>query len=156
MPEVTVPVVPGMEGCHWPFRKAGSGDWPKLLRLLLSGRPVRAAETVGWLADFAGPMDAALRCAWQVATDGDHGLQRRAVQTGALEWEPAEVGDLAEADSPAVEAARKAIIDAIQASRGASLDDALDVQSKHSAGFMLTEACHSGRVGAEYTKTMKV
>jgi hypothetical protein len=30
------------------------------------------------------------------------------------------------------------------------------VQSKHSAGFMLTEACHSGRVGAEYTKTMKL
>ncbi|MHC5016241.1 MAG: enoyl-CoA hydratase/isomerase family protein, partial [Planctomycetota bacterium] len=156
MPEVTVPVVPGMEGCHWPFRKASSGDWPKLLRLLLSGRPVRAAEAVGWLADFAGPMDKALQCAWQAATGGDHGLKRRAVQTGTLEWEPTDVGDLAEADSPAVEAARKAIIDAIQASHGTSLDDALEVQSKHSAGFMLTEACRSGRVGAEYTKTMKV
>ncbi|MHC4652141.1 MAG: hypothetical protein ACYTES_14970, partial [Planctomycetota bacterium] len=76
MPEVTVPVVPGMEGCHWPFRKASSGDWPKLLRLLLSGRPVRAAEAVGWLADFAGPMDKALQCAWQAATGGDHGLKR--------------------------------------------------------------------------------
>ncbi|MHC4274809.1 MAG: enoyl-CoA hydratase/isomerase family protein, partial [Planctomycetota bacterium] len=156
MPEVTVPVVPGMEGCHWPFRKAASGDWPKLLRMLLSGRPVKAAEAVGWLADYAGPLDQALARAWQVATGGDHGLKRRPVETGALEWEPTDVGDLAEAESPAVEAARKAIIDAIQASHGASVDDALEVQSKHSAGFMLTQACHSGRVGAEYKKTMKI
>jgi enoyl-CoA hydratase/carnithine racemase len=156
MPEVTVPVVPGMEGCHWPFRKAAQRDWPKLLRLLLSGRPVRAAEAVGWLADYAGPLDEALQRAWQVACGGDHGLKRRAVQTGALEWEPTAVGDLAEAESPAVEAARKAIIDAVQASQSASLDEALDVQSRHSAGFMLTEACRSGRVGAEYAKTMKV
>ncbi|MHC4219500.1 MAG: hypothetical protein ACYSU7_13730, partial [Planctomycetota bacterium] len=115
-----------------------------------------AAEAVGWLADFAGPMDQALQRTWQVVTNGDHGLKRRAVEAGALEWEPINVGDLAEADSPAVEAARKAIIDAIQASHGTSLDDALDVQSKHSAGFMLTEACRSGRVGAEYKKTMKI
>ena len=83
-------------------------------------------------------------------------LKRRPVETGALHWEPTDVGDLAEAESPAVEAARKAIIDAIQASQGASVDEALEVQSKHSAGFMLTEACRSGRVGAEYKKTMKV
>ena len=108
-----MPVVPGMEGCHWPFRKAASGDWPKLLRMLLSGRPVKAAEAVGWLADFAGPLDRALQRTWQVATNGDHGLKRRPVETGALEWQPLEVGDLAEADSPAVAAARKAIIDAI-------------------------------------------
>ena len=29
MPEVTLPVVPGMEGCHWPLRKVGSEQWPK-------------------------------------------------------------------------------------------------------------------------------
>jgi enoyl-CoA hydratase/carnithine racemase len=156
MPEVTVPVVPGMEGCHWPFRKAPSADWPKLLRLLLSGRPVKAADAVGWLADFAGPVDQALQTAWLVATEGAHGLKRRPVERGALKAKPIEVGDLAGADSPATEAARKAILDAIQASYSASLAEALDVQSKHSAGFMLTEACQSGRVGAEYKKTMKV
>jgi len=31
MPEVTLPVVPGMEGCHWPFRKADPSDHKKLL-----------------------------------------------------------------------------------------------------------------------------
>ncbi|MHC4216906.1 MAG: enoyl-CoA hydratase-related protein, partial [Planctomycetota bacterium] len=84
MPEVTVPVVPGMEGCHWPFRKAPSADRPKLLRLLLSGRPVKAADAVGWLADFAGPMDQALRRTGEVATNGDHGMKRRPVEAGAL------------------------------------------------------------------------
>ena len=37
MPEVTLPVVPGMEGCHWPFRKTAPENWPKLLQLLLDG-----------------------------------------------------------------------------------------------------------------------
>ncbi|MHC4415269.1 MAG: hypothetical protein ACYS0G_08300 [Planctomycetota bacterium] len=156
MPEVTVPVVPGMQGCHWPFRKARREDWPKLVRLLLSGRPVKAAEAVGWLVDFAGPMAKALEKTWQVAVGGDHGLKRRTVETGALDVVPIEVGGLGEPDGSAVEAARKAIVDSIQASCGTSLGEALDVQSRHSAGFMLTKACQSGRVGAEYAKTMKV
>ena len=46
-PEVTLPVIPGMEGCHWPFRKADAEHRPKLLRLLLEGRSIRATETVG-------------------------------------------------------------------------------------------------------------
>ena len=52
MPEVTLPVVPGMEGCHWPFRRAPREHWPEILGLLLEGRSVAAARTVGWL--FAG------------------------------------------------------------------------------------------------------
>ncbi|NIN73072.1 MAG: hypothetical protein GTO46_14320, partial [Gemmatimonadetes bacterium] len=49
MPEVTLPVVPGMEGCHWPFRKADHQHWPKLVELLLTGKTVKAGEAVGWL-----------------------------------------------------------------------------------------------------------
>jgi enoyl-CoA hydratase/carnithine racemase len=84
MPEVTLPVVPGMEGCHWPFRKARPEDWTKLLELLLSGRSVKAGEAVGWLIDYAGPLEDALQTAWQVATGGDHGLPVRSLEQGAL------------------------------------------------------------------------
>ena len=47
MPEVTLPVVPSMEGCHWNFRKVKTADWPKLITLLLSGKSVKAEDTVG-------------------------------------------------------------------------------------------------------------
>ena len=40
MPEVTLPVVPGMEGCHWQFRKVQTSDYGKLFDLLLTGKPV--------------------------------------------------------------------------------------------------------------------
>ncbi|MHC4548078.1 MAG: enoyl-CoA hydratase-related protein [Planctomycetota bacterium] len=156
MPEVTVPVVPGMEGCHWPLRKAGAGDRAKLVSLLLTGAPVRAKDAVGWLVDFAGPLGPALKTAWQVATNGDHGLKRRAVAKEALEDVPTAVGDLPEADGPANEATRKAIMDSIRASCGASLAEALATQARHSAEFMTSKACKSGRVGADYQKTMRV
>ena len=74
MPEVTLPVVPGMEGCHWPLRKAKPEDHAKIVRMLLGGQPVRAKDAVGWLIDFAGPMDAALKTVWQLASNGDHGI----------------------------------------------------------------------------------
>ena len=67
MPEVTLPVVPGMEGCHWPFRKADREHWPRLLEMLLTGRPVRAADAVGWLVDDAGDLEHTLKTAWSLA-----------------------------------------------------------------------------------------
>jgi enoyl-CoA hydratase/carnithine racemase len=85
MPEVTLPVVPGMEGCHWPLRKAQAKDRTKLVSMLLTGTPVRAKDAVGWLVDFAGPMPQAMKTAWQVASNGDHGLKRRTVEQKALE-----------------------------------------------------------------------
>jgi len=154
MPEVTLPVVPGMEGCHWPLRKAKAGDRAKLVSMLLTGAPVQAKDAVGWLVDFAGPMPQALKTAWQVASNGDHGLKRRAVTKEALEA-PSAVG-VPEADGEANAAARKAILDSIQASCGATLDQALGVQAKHSGGFMTSKTCLGGAIGAEYTKTMRV
>ena len=59
-PEVRVPVVPGMEGCHWALRRAEKDDWPKVLEMLLTGRPVKAADAVGWLIDHAAPLEDAL------------------------------------------------------------------------------------------------
>ncbi|HKQ58363.1 MAG TPA: enoyl-CoA hydratase/isomerase family protein, partial [Candidatus Eisenbacteria bacterium] len=63
-PEVTLPVVPGMEGCHWPFRRAPREHRPRLLRMLLTGETVRARDAVGWLVDHAASMEQALRTAW--------------------------------------------------------------------------------------------
>lgn len=154
MPEVTLPVVPGMEGCHWPLRKAAEKDRTKLVSLLLTGAPVRAKDAVGWLVDFAGPMPQAMKTAWQVASNGDHGLKRRSVEQKALKA-PSAAGVPA-ADGAANEAARKAILDSIQASCGATLAEALGIQAKHSAGFMTSKVCLGGAIGAEYTKTMRV
>jgi enoyl-CoA hydratase/carnithine racemase/3-hydroxyacyl-CoA dehydrogenase len=156
MPEVTLPVVPGMEGCHWPFRKANPKGWPKLIHLLLTGRSVKAAEAVGWLLDYAGPLEGALVTAWKLATDGDHGLAKRELEQGALETVPTDVSGLPGPGSPEAAAARDAIMSCIKDACGAVLSDALPAQAKHSAGFMVSKACKAGRIGTEYTKTMLV
>jgi enoyl-CoA hydratase/carnithine racemase len=153
MPEVTLPVVPGMEGCHWPFRKTDSENWPMLVRLLLSGAPVKAGEAAGWLIDYAGPRDEALKKAWSIATGGDHGLPRRELAVGVVDGVPTEVGGLPDSGDPAIEAARSAIMDSIQSSCRVPLNEALGVQTKASARFMTTSHCKKGRVGAEYART---
>ena len=154
-PEVTLPVLPGMEGCHWPFRKAGAEAWPRLLELLLGGRPVRAGEAVGWLVDAAAPMNEALETVWAIATGAEHGVARRELVSEPLTGVPTDLPDLA-AGSPATEAARKAILESVQSSCAIPLADALDVQSRHSADFMVSEACRGGRVCAEAQRTLLV
>jgi enoyl-CoA hydratase/carnithine racemase len=156
MPEVTLPVVPGMEGCHWAFRKATKDQRVRLLHLLLSGRPVAAAEATGWLVDFAGSLNDVLSTAWKLANGRDAGIQRRAFDAGKLDGVPTDAPNLPPAGGPAAEAARKAIVDTVRASCGAALAEALSIQAKHSAEFMVTEACRRGVVGGEYAKTVKV
>lgn len=155
-PEVTLPVVPGMEACHWPFRKATRDQRVRLLHLLLSGRPVSGADAVGWLVDFAGPLDAVLSAAWTLANGRDAGVPRRPFEAGAIGDIPSDVAGLAAAGSPATEAARKAITDTVRAACGATLADAITIQAAHSARFMVTDACTRGVVGAEFSKTMSV
>lgn len=155
MPEVTLPVVPGMEGCHWPFRKAASDQWPKLVRLLLCGEPVRARDAVGWLVDYAGPLGESLKTAWRVASGATPGLPLRKVEAGALKGIPAEAGVPA-SDDPAREAGRKAILDTVRASCGVPLSEALELQARHSAEFLAGSFCRNGAIGAERQKTMAV
>lgn len=156
MPEVTLPVVPGMEGCHWPFRRTGADAWPKLVQLLLSGRMVKAQDALGWLIDYAGPLDAALSTAWKAVTSGHHDLKQRMVQKGSLNGVPMDTPGLPAADTPYTEAARKAIMNCIQSACHTNLSDALAVQARHSADFMASAPCRKGRIGAEFTKTMSV
>ena len=154
MPEVTLPVIPGMEGCHWPFRKARQEDWPRLVKLLLSGRAIPAPEGVGWLIDYSGSMEECLKTVWNIAAQAGGGVPRRNVNASAFTGIPAP--DLPDSGDPATEAARAAIMQTIQSSCSTPLAQALDVQARHSGDFMTTKFCRKGRVGGEYTKTMKV
>jgi enoyl-CoA hydratase/carnithine racemase len=155
-PEVTLPVVPGMEGCHWPLRRADKQHWPQILQMLLSGRPMRASEAAGWLIDYAGPMDEALKMAWSLASGGDHGIARRPLETGSLKDVPDSVTGLPHPDSPLTEIAREAIMQCVQDSCRATLADALGIQARQAADFLASTPCRQGGVGAEYQKTMAV
>ncbi len=155
-PEVTLPVVPGMEGCHWPLRKASPEDRPRILSLLLGGRPVQAGDAVGWLVDAAGPLDAMLRTTWCIVTHCDHGITRRQLEAGPVSVPPSTTPEGGAPSSPEVEQARRAIRACVEDACGTTLADALDRQSRHSAGFMVTDACRKGRVGGERARTMSV
>ncbi len=155
MPEVTLPVVPGMEGCHWPFRKADTSNHKKLLELLLTGKSTSARDTVGWMVDYAGPMEDALKKVWLVVTSGKHGIQERPLQVETMKV-PSEAPGLPPSDNPMMEKARKSIMDCVQAACGVSISQALEIQAKHSAGFMLTRECRRGTIGASAKKVLDV
>ncbi|GAB4149751.1 MAG: hypothetical protein Fur0037_18140 [Planctomycetota bacterium] len=156
MPEVTLPVVPGMEGCHWSFRKADQADWPKLMKMLLSGRPVRASEATGWLCDFAGPLEDALKEAWAIASGKGSRTKRRTLEAGPLSGVPEDVPRLPAPQSPAEEEARRAISECVRKSCGAPLSEALEIQARISGDFMVSKACLSGAIGTDYKKTVKI
>jgi len=155
MPEVTLPVVPGMEGCHWPLRKTDRSRWPKLVRMLLTGEPVQAKDAVSWLIDYSGPMPDALETAWNLASGKATGLAMRKPHEGILKEIPAGVGVPA-SGNPATEVARAAIMESIRDSCGVPLPEALDVQARHSADFTVTSYCREGSIGAERERTMMV
>ncbi|HET9766078.1 MAG TPA: hypothetical protein VFS60_04490 [Thermoanaerobaculia bacterium] len=150
-PEVTLPVIPGMEGCHWPFRNARREDWPRLLDLLLTGKPVRAAQATGWLVDVAAPLEEALQAAWSLAS-GAGGAERRRVEEGPLAGVVEALPAPAETGNATADVARCVIYDTVLAACGVPLSQALDVQSRHSAAFMTDKACKSGVVGTAWAQ----
>ncbi len=155
MPEVTLPVVPGMEGCHWPFRKCPQQEWPQLVSLLLTGRSRQAGECVGWLLDYAGSLEDSLAMTWKIAKETDHGLARREVVKEALETAPA-TPELPPAGNQATEEARQAIFENIRRSCAVPLAEAIKLQAQLSAQFMGSDYCRKGVIGAEYRKVMEV
>ncbi|MBC8465985.1 enoyl-CoA hydratase/isomerase family protein [bacterium] len=155
MPEVTLPVVPGMEGCHWALRKVKVSDRGKVIEMLLTGKSVKAGKATGWLVDFAGSFDAALQKAWDVASGKGDGLPLQPVEQGAFDIS-IEAPSIDPSGNPSIEAGRKAIMDCMKASCGVTLSEALEVQAKHSAGFMLDKACQRGVIGSNYYKVMKI
>jgi enoyl-CoA hydratase/carnithine racemase len=155
-PEVTLPVVPGMEGCHWPLRRAPARARGRILEMLLTGRPAKAADAVGWLIDWAGPLEEAARKAWSLASGGDHGLSARPMEEGPIHDVSADLGTLPDADGPGMEAARAAILECARAAGGVAVGDALEIQARQAAEFLAGPACRAGAVGAEYVKTTSV
>ncbi|MDA3832562.1 MAG: enoyl-CoA hydratase/isomerase family protein [Spirochaetales bacterium] len=154
-PEVTLPVVPGMEMCHWPFRKTGSGNYEKLLRLLLEGNPVKAKDSVGWLVDFAGKEEDAIAMTWNLAVNAETAMpQRQLISAGIVDIP--EVGDLSVITDSGMKEARKAIYNNVIASCEADIAEAIAVQARNSAVFMTSKACMYGFVGSDYKKTMLV
>jgi enoyl-CoA hydratase/carnithine racemase len=156
MPEVTLPVVPGMEGCHWPFRRMAREHWPRFLAMLLEGRSEKANDTVGWLADFVGGLDDTLQVAYTVASGGEHGFAMRGIEEDVLDGAAEAVPKLATASDPGVEAGRKAILDTVRAATSATLAEALEIQARHSGGFMTSDACRKGVIGTAWKKTVLV
>ena len=154
-PEVTLPIVPGVEGCHWTIRKSPPADRPKVLRMLLTGQEVKARDAVGWLIDHAGPIDGALQVAWNLANGRSEGIAKRELERGAFDL-AIEAGELPEADSPATETARAAIAACARDACGTDLGEALDVQCRHAAEFIASKSCRKGVIGTDYTKTMKI
>jgi enoyl-CoA hydratase/carnithine racemase len=154
-PEVTLPVVPGMEGCHWPLRRAPVDARGRVLDMLLTGRPVRASDAVGWLVDWAGPIEGAVGMAWRLASDAEHGLTARPMDDGRIEL-AVDLDALPPADGPGTEAAREAILACARASAGATLEAALGIQARLAAEFLAGPACRGGAVGAEWAKTTQV
>jgi enoyl-CoA hydratase/carnithine racemase/3-hydroxyacyl-CoA dehydrogenase len=153
-PEVTLPVVPGMEGCHWPFRRTGKDGWGRLLQLLLEGTSVTAQDAVGWLVDASAPLPDALGLVADIL-GGESDLRRRPLADGALEGLPGDVPGL-EPGSEGTEAARRAIVETVRAATGAPLARAIDIQANHSAEFMASDACRGGAVGAAANRTLRV
>jgi enoyl-CoA hydratase/carnithine racemase len=151
MPEVTLPVVPGMEGCHWAIRKASKQDRKHLLKMLLEGKRVVAKDAQGWLVDYAGSLEESLQTAWQIMQKGTSVLPLRKVESKPL-------GKISiaipRATDNAVTEARKAIAACIEASCNAPLAKAISIQAKHSANFMVTKTCRKGVVGQAYDKIM--
>lgn len=144
MPEVTLPVVPGMEGCHWALRRARTEDRPRLVAMLLEGRNAKAKEALGWLVDHSGDLGSCLQVARDVLHRGSGALALRTLEPGAFTVAGLDGGD----------EARQAIAACIAASCGTTLDAALAVQARLSAAFMVSKACRKGRVGAERDKVM--
>jgi enoyl-CoA hydratase/carnithine racemase len=155
-PEVTLPVVPGMEACHWPLRRADEEGRRRILEMLLTGRPVKAADALGWLVDGAGPMDDALQEAWRLASETSPGAENRPVAEGPLEGIADAVPPLPVADSPLVEEGRRAIMACVTGACGTSAAEALEVQARQAAEFLAGAACRNGAVGAEFVKTIRI
>ncbi len=156
MPEVTLPVVPGMEGCHWPFRKTDSQGQKKLLSLLLEGTFVKAKETQGWLCDYTGSFDDALKKVWEIITNNKHGINKRDIITEKIDALSFDLNSIKLSENSEIEAGRKAIFQTIRECLSVDLNEALTLQSKMSADFMMSKDCKKGRIGLDFMKNMNV
>ena len=105
------------------------------------------------LVDYAGPLNDAMAKAGMLVSGGDHGITKLTVDEGAIEVPK---DGVPATDNIALEGARKAIMDCVQASCSVPLSQALDIQAKHSGGFMLNKLCQKGAIGSSARKIMNI
>lgn len=155
MPEVTLPVIPGMEGCHWAFRKTDNTNRSKMFELLMSGNQINASQALGVLVDYTGTFDECLQLTKKILADGEAILPKRKVVESAMPEIIAELDSFNWSTIPNVFAAQKEIADCVKASCATSIDEALNVQAKISAKFMSGQLFRKGKIGAEYDKIVQ-
>ena len=153
-PEVNLPVVPGMEMCHIPFRKTTEENWPSLFKLLLEGRYVKGKDSVGWLTDFSGTMPECLSKAWSLAKMGESAFPKRYIRLDRFNVRFED--NLSPTENKSILAARKAILDTVIGSCSVPYSEAVNIQSKHSAEFMISKHCKYGMVGSDCAKVTEV
>ncbi len=73
-----------------------------------------------------------------------------------LDGATANMPELSPAATPLMEAARHAIVDTVRGACEVPVAEALDIQARHSGGFMTSKACLSGTIGAMYKKTWAI
>ncbi|MBI2259392.1 MAG: enoyl-CoA hydratase/isomerase family protein [Flavobacteriia bacterium] len=149
MPEITLPVVPGMEGCHWVIRKTKDKDREKMFKLLLGGKQIKANEGLGWLVDFTGNTEKCLQKAWEILNKGEKALSMRKIDTKALKSVTfKEISKSIQINPEAAEV----IARCIHESCSTDLEKAIHVQAKISADFMVSKWCRKGKIGVEFDK----
>ena len=97
-------------------------------------------------------MEIALKKTWEIIGNGKEVLPFREVFSKPIENITFNGLKSDSSSNQNIMESRKAIADCIINSCNADLNDALTIQAKHSAGFMLSKLCRKGRVGSEYDK----
>ncbi|MCO5254965.1 MAG: enoyl-CoA hydratase-related protein [Bacteroidetes bacterium] len=152
MPEVTLPVIPGMEGCHWVFRKTSKDEHSVMLDMLMHGKQVNAQQAQGFLVDYTGSLQECLVMTKNILAKGDAALTKRSVVKEAMPHIASEIEKVNWSDNPLIQSAQKEIADCIIAACSANMEDALQVQAKVSAKFMSGQLFRKGKIGLEYDK----
>lgn len=152
MPEVTLPVIPGMEGCHWVLRKTEKSNQSKMLEMLMHGQQLSAKQATGFLVDFCGNINECLAMVKSILSNGENALPKRKIVGEAMHDIATEIHKIRLSDVPNIQAAQKEIAGCVLASCASSVDEALFVQAKMSANFMSGQLFRKGKIGTEYDK----
>lgn len=155
MPEVTLPVIPGMEGCHWVLRKTNTDNHSKMLEMLLHGQQINARQALGFLVDSSGTMNDCLAMTKNILENGDTALPKRKIIENAIPHIASEIEKIKWSENPQILSAQKEIAGCVIASCSATADEALQIQAKVSAQFMSGQLFRKGKIGIEYDKFSK-
>ena len=155
MPEVNLPVIPGMEGCHWALRKSDSNLRFHYIQMLLTGAQVSASKSIGYLVDYSGSFEECLQIVAGIIRDGEAKFPRRKLIESALVGLESELETFSWSENEILGSAQRKIAECMLESCSVSLEKALKVQARKSAEFMSDKLFRSGKIGKEFDKYFK-